>query len=342
MVHKHSHRFLVVLLIIFTLLFATVFIQFLAPLVIGALLAGIFTPLNNFISKKFKDGSNIPSLISTVLVALIIILPFITILSLLFQETQGFLEKIKTAEFYENDKAIQYVARKLNIGTEDLFSSQIAPTVRNVGEFITSNIATFLSNAANLVVNFFLLLLTIFYMLKDGKRLAKFLIDSSPLETSEEMNLYKTFKESGRAVLYGTLINAGIQGFLGGLGFLMFNLSSPIIWGFVMAFFALIPMLGPYLIFVPAAAYMFLQGKLWVAIVFLLYNVIIVSSVDNVLKPKLIGDKIKIHPFFVLISVLGGIKIFGVIGLVYGPLIASIFISLIKNYIDLSKKTANI
>ncbi|MST04305.1 MAG: AI-2E family transporter [Candidatus Pacebacteria bacterium] len=337
--HKHSHKFLIVLLIIFTLLFISVFIQFLAPLVIGALLAGIFTPLNNFISKKFKEGSNIPSLISTVLVALIIILPFITILSLLFQETQGFLEKIKTADFYENDKAIQYVANKLNVGTEDLFSSQILPTVKNVGEFITKNIATFLSNAANLIINFFLLLLTIFYMLKDGKKLSKFLIEASPLEKSEEMNLYKTFKESGRAVLYGNLITAGIQGFLGGLGFLMFGISSPVLWGFVMAFFAFIPMLGPYLVFVPAAIYMFLNGNIWVAIAFMAYNIVIVSSVDNVLKPKLIGDKMKIHPLFILISVLGGIKIFGIIGLVYGPLIASIFISLIKNYIDLSKKS---
>lgn len=340
MLHKHSHKFLVVLLVIFTLLFISVFIQFLAPLVIGTLLAGIFTPLNNLISKKFKEGSNAPSLISTILVAFIIILPFITIISLLFQETQGFLEKIKTPNFYENDRAINYIASKLDIKTTDLFSSQILPMVKNIGDFVTNNIATFLSNAANLMINFFLLLLTIFYMLKDGKRLSKFLIEASPLETSEEMSLYRTFKESGRAVLYGNLITAGMQGFLGGLGFFIFGVSSPIIWGFIMAFFAFIPMLGPYLVFIPASIYMFLNGNVWTAIVFLAYNIFIVSSVDNVLRPKLIGDKIKVHSFFVLISVLGGIKIFGIIGLVYGPLIASIFISLIKNYIELSKKSS--
>jgi len=206
-----------------------------------------------------------------------------------------------------------------------------------LGLTLSKEVGGIISNAVSLILNFFVMAMTLFYLLRDGEKFSKFLIDLSPLKTREELNLYKTFHDAGKAIFVGNFVAAMVQGLLGGIGFAIFGIPSPVLWGAVMGFLALIPFLGPYIIFLPAGVYLFATGSLTMGIIFLIYNIFIVSTIDNFIKPILIGDKISIHPLLVLLTILGGIEAFGLMGIIYGPLIAAMFLAILKVYLKHEK-----
>jgi len=333
---KESKYFLNALLVLFLALFILILAGFLAPLVLGLLLAGLGFPLYRELSKKIGDKKNLAALITVFAIALVIILPFLGVLSLLAKEAFDIFTTARDQWAVDQSfmQTLEPIAQKLNLDLGELIRNQLAPIIENIGLTISREIGGLLSDALRLALNFFVMIVTTFYLLRDGEKLANFLIKLSPLKTSDELSLYHTFREAGKAVFFGNFISAIVQGLLGGLGFLIFGIGSPVLWGTVMAFLALIPFLGPYLIFLPAAIYLFISGDALTAILFLLYNILIVSTVDNLIKPKLISDRIKIHPFLILLSILGGIKVFGLLGIIYGPLIAAVFLALLKVYLE--------
>lgn len=338
MSEKESKYFLITLLLIFFGLFVLILSGFFAPLILGIMLAGLAFPLYEELLKRWGNRKNLTSLIVVLLISLVIVLPVFGIMTLLTKEALGLLSATREQIFSEKlIGALDPFTRSFNFNAREIFETQLTPAIKNLGFTISKEIGGLLSDAVNLGLHFFVMLVTIFYMLRDGKAFANFLIEFSPLKISDELHLYQTFKDAGKAVFYGNFIASMVQGLLGGIGFVIFGLSSPVLWGAVMGFLALIPFLGPYLIFIPAGIYLIASGKITMAIIFLIYNLLIVSSIDNLIKPKLIGDKIKIHPLLILIAILGGLKIFGLIGIIYGPLIFSIFLALLDVYLKSSK-----
>lgn len=333
---KESKYFLNVLLILFLALFVLILAGFLAPLVLGLLLAGLGFPLYRELLKRFGDKKNLASLLTVLVISLVIILPFVGILSLLAKEAFDIFTTARDQWAVNQSfmQALQPISVKFDINLEEIIRNQLAPVIENLGLVLSREIGGLLSDALRLALNFFIMLVTTFYLLRDGEKLANFLIKLSPLKTADELSLYHTFREAGKAVFFGNFISAIVQGLLGGLGFLIFGIGSPVLWGAVMAFLALIPFLGPYLIFIPAAIYLFATGGTFTAILFLLYNILIVSTVDNLIKPKLISERIKIHPLLILLAILGGIKVFGLLGIIYGPLIVAVFLALLKVYLN--------
>lgn len=334
MLLKESNRILLGLFIIFLFLIAFMLGGFLTPLVLGILLASFSHPLYEKFAVRLKWNPNLAALLIVALITVVIIIPFLGLTTLLTKEAFNLL--IQNKDQFAWDKPIAQTLQELftrfNIDIVDIFETQISPTLENIGLFLTRQIGNFVSNVFVLTLDFFILILVIFYLLRDGRDLGKFLMEISPLGDRDNLRLYRTFRETGRAVFYGNFVSALAQGILGGLGFFMFGLASPIIWGTIIAFLALIPLLGAYLVFIPATLYLFLKGETFLAVGFLLYNLLLVSTVDNVIKPKMISAKIKIHPLFIVLTIFGGIKIFGLLGIIYGPLIAAVFLVLFEIY----------
>ena len=142
-----------------------------------------------------------------------------------------------------------------------------------------------------------------------------------------------------QAVVYGHLLTAFAQGLIGGLGFLVFGLSSPILWGIIIGIAGLIPMVGTAIVWVPASIYLFLVGILQDSLPYMargiglfVYGFLIIGTVDNFLKPKLIGGRAKVHPALILIGLLGGLTVFGLIGAIYGPLILAMLVTFFDIY----------
>ena len=135
-------------------------------------------------------------------------------------------------------------------------------------------------------------------------------------------------------VVFGFVITAALQGLFGALGFLIFQLSSPLVWGLIMMILALIPFLGPALVWFPIGVIQLISGNLFSGIGLLLYGAIIISSIDNIVRPKIISYKSNIHPLLILLGVVGGLKLFGFIGIVIGPVVLVFLMTILKLYAE--------
>jgi predicted PurR-regulated permease PerM len=174
-------------------------------------------------------------------------------------------------------------------------------------------------------------LFVVYYLLTDGDVLYAYILRAAPLPPRQIDFLMKEAQRGLTGVFNGQILMSVLQGFIGGLGFLVVGLPNPVLWGAVMALFALLPVLGTFMIWVPAGLYLMVTGKVLAGVFLLAYGVIIILViVDTFLRPKLLGSSIDLHPLFVLVGVLGGAAVFGFIGLFLGPLLVGVLVSVLK------------
>ena len=189
------------------------------------------------------------------------------------------------------------------------------------------------------MLDMFIVLFVMFFLFRDGKIFIDKIERIMPLKDEYRKHVFKKLNDMAYAVIYGSIIIAIIQGTLGGLGFLAFGLPSPILWGIVMMFASLIPYVGSSIIWFPASLILIFNGYLnsetnliIKGIFFILYGIFVVGTIDNILKPKLIGDKAGIHPVLVMLGVVGGLSFFGFIGVIIGPIILAMLVTFIEIY----------
>ncbi|MBU2497726.1 MAG: AI-2E family transporter, partial [Proteobacteria bacterium] len=182
------------------------------------------------------------------------------------------------------------------------------------------------------LVHFFLMMLTIYYVFRDGDRLKSYITGLLPFPVRQQNLMVNKFREMARAIIFGNGINGIIQGILGGIGFFAFGLGSPFLWGTVIGFMAFLPIIGASVVFVPATVILLINGKQGIAVVYLIYNVCYSSIMEYFVKPRLIGKGMKMNPLLVFIGIIGGMKLFGILGIIYGPLIITIFLTLAEIY----------
>jgi predicted PurR-regulated permease PerM len=181
-------------------------------------------------------------------------------------------------------------------------------------------------------VYFFFMLLIIYYLLIDGDKLAAFIIDLSPLPREHDEKLIQKFKDMAGAVLIGNGLCGLIQGVAGGIVFFLFHFNSPFLWGVIMALLAFLPIIGIGVVFIPVALYLFLKMRIASGIFFVVFYIILSGGIEYLLKPKLVGKRVKMHTLLVFFSIIGGLKMFGILGIIYGPLVATAFLTLTDIY----------
>jgi predicted PurR-regulated permease PerM len=219
-------------------------------------------------------------------------------------------------------------------------------TVEKVTSYIIDSASELVFSIPKFVLNFFVMIFVIFYLFKDGKKIIKHIKKLLPLRDIYKRHLFEKFGKVTYAIVYGYIVVAILQGILGGIGFFLFGVNSPLIWAIIMAFAALVPFVGTGLVWFPPALIKLINGILagdamitFGGALFIMYGLVIISGIDNVVRPKIIGDKAKVHPALILVGVLGGISLLGVVGLVVGPIILALFITFLKAYErDKSKK----
>ncbi len=348
---RQSNYPLIFFIILFLGLFFILILEFATPIVLAIMIAFLTKNWHEKISAKFRNRQNLAGLIIILMVVLIIITPTIIISSMaireiseLYHQIQIYITPAQIDKFLQSNNStsifIKNISENLNLNIKTLLMQDVAPTFKNIGFFILNQADSILSNVFNLILGFFMMLLTIFYLLKDRHLIKDFFSKIIPLSAQHQNHLFATFKNTCRAIFYGNFISAASQGLAGGIGFLIFGISSPLLWGIIMTIFSFFPLLGPYLVFIPVSIFLFMSGETILGLGFLAYNLIITSSIDNIIKPVIIGDKTSVHPLLILISILGGLKIFGIMGIIYGPLIIAILLTLTNIYIR--EKSPNI
>jgi predicted PurR-regulated permease PerM len=224
--------------------------------------------------------------------------------------------------------AVRWLGQYVDVGR--LGSQEfIAERLKGVSGAIASRTLGFVGGAVGFVVEVFFVIFTMYYLFRDGERLRAAAYDMTPLSDAKAREIFDRTGEVIGASVYGVLVIAVVQGVLGGLAFWVLGLPSPLLWGVVMIFLSMIPMLGSFIVWVPAAIYLGLTGHWGKAVVLAVWGALVIGSVDNFLRPKLVGERTRLHELLVFFSVLGGLQVFGVLGIVLGPVIVAITIALL-------------
>jgi predicted PurR-regulated permease PerM len=330
------------LAIIFVLfyLFYRVLSPFLTTIAWAMVLSITFYPLYKMLLKLIKRPW-IASLATLIIILILIIGPFTYIVGSLVKEITDIYSTIEEKGFEAITKKIRefpgFASVVNTIGSyitlEDFNLREGAiKTLKSIGKYIGEHISDLFKNAVVLVVNFIIMCLTIFYFLKDGETLTNYIKGLLPFPETQKKRLEQRVKEMVIAAIHGGLAVGIVQGTLGGFAFFIFGLPSPVFWGTTMAIFSLVPLFGTFIIWGPASLILILTGSYLKGIGLLLYGVLIISTVDNILKPLIIGGRTKLHTLLVFFSVLGGIKFLGFLGFILGPLIAALCLSLLEIY----------
>ncbi|HSB07467.1 MAG TPA: AI-2E family transporter [Thermodesulfobacteriota bacterium] len=328
-------------------LFYQIFSPFLLSILWGVVLAIAFHSLFHKLKKLLKQREGLSSLVMTFLVTLVIVLPF-TLLSFSLArevidtyhrleemirsgELQGYLEQVKRVPLFQS--AFDRLSQTLDLSHFDPVDF-LLKNVQQISTFLFNRATTIFKGLSTFLIGFFFSLLSLYYLFKDGDRLLEKIKEMSPIPSGERDLFLLRFEEMIHATFRGGILVAIIQGILGGLSFWILGISSPILWGTGMAILSFIPVGGTALVWVPASLFLWIQGAWVKAFILLGIGVFVISMVDNILRPALISSKTNIHPLLLFFAVLGGIQAFGLIGLLLGPLITSLCLTIIEIYIQ--------
>lgn len=322
---------------------------FSTSLVFAAIFATIFFPVYRILNKAFGKRSRLASFISCLFTLLVIALPLALILTLLAfeivnallhiseQVSQGVFDNYLIWEpgyfFYDIYQNIAPYVQ--NIGLDN-FNFDLLSKISSTATQLGNNLKDFVLNILNNIFDFFLGLVVFFfalyYFFKDGDAIVAKIIDLTPLPLKHGRAIFKKFKEVSLAMIFGIFFTAIIQGTIAGIGYAVVGLPNPIFWAIVTAVFSLVPLFGTGIIWFPASIILMITGN-WVGgLVLILWGALIVSTVDNFVRPYLIEGRAPVHPLLTFLSVLGGFFAFGPKGVIYGPIILNLLLAFLHIY----------
>ncbi len=315
---------------------------FIVPLLVSAVITYIFFPVVRWVQKLVRNRT-LASVIVALIILLLITIPIVMIVNTVSREAYG---------IYLNSRT--FIAQGDVLGSCDL---ALCTTLKDwLGDsnvrlylergtqaaitYLLENASEFIKSIPRRVVEVFITFFAVFYLLRDGDRIAAAMQQLIVTTYGKKQHIITRFNEVMYAVVYGALLIAFIQGFLGAVGFAIFGISSPITWGIAMFFLALIPYVGTGIIWVPAALILVISGVTggqpalaWKGVGLLLYGFLLIGSIDNILKPRIIGGRARVHPVLVLVGTLGGLAFMGIAGIVVGPVILAMMVTFIELYV---------
>lgn len=333
---KIQHNLLYVLLAITTLIGLFILSPYFKAAFMALLFAVLFKPLYKKM-EAWMGGRTLPSsLVATLIVMCIVIIPLSLIGFQVFQEAKQVYLSVM------NNTIDTGIAR----GVLQKYAPQIAPTfsadinqyVAKGLQWMVGNLSVVFSSVAGMLVEFFLMLFILFFIFKDGGMFKGMLKSISPFDDAHNEYLLTKVEDSMASVVKGTLIVAAAQGTLAGVGYAITGVPNPVLWGVISIFASLIPGIGTSLVIIPALIFLLLSGNVTGVIVLALWSGILVWQIDNFIRPVLVGKRTKLHPLIVLLSALGGIQLFGFIGFLIGPVIFSILAALIEIYPQITRE----
>jgi len=344
---KYSRASFLLFFALFIALSLYVLFPFLRSIILGVLVAYIFYPIYDFMFQRVGERANLAAFLTTIGVFLILLVPLSIFLGTISGDVTSFYkfskENILSGSFAQLDCSTGLLCKASDVvnnliqdpEVKKYISAGLGKLVASVLE-LTSNIVKSLPGVA---LNFFIFVFVLFYSFRDGKDALQQAMEFLPLNDSFKQDLKVQAKEVIYATVYGNIMVAIIQGIVGAIGFVLFGVSSPVLWGVVMMVAALIPFIGSVLVWFPAALIIVFQGfvfgdtsTVWKGVGLMLYGLLFISTIDNLVKPKIIGRKTSLHPLLIMLGLFGGLATMGFLGLILGPLVLAFLTSFIRVY----------
>ncbi len=296
----------------------------------GLILAYIFYPINRKVY-SITGMRNLSASIVTILVLIIVIVPVWFLTPIIVQQIFSLFSLFQALEI---TKIFQIIFPNASAQ----FVTQVSLTADTFVTKATSGILNyfldFLLDFPIILLQGFLVGLVFFFSLRDGDKFQQFVSEISPLNKSHEKVLVEQFKNLTDSLIYGHIITGLIQGLVAGVGFYIFGIKNALVLTLLAIILSIIPLVGPAIIWIPLSVYLFTTGNTNIALAFLAYNAIIVSTIDNIIKPYIVAKRSSESLIAIFIGMIGGLLVFGILGLVIGPLVITYFITLLKAYKD--------
>ncbi len=332
-----EHKGFLVLLTCVTLAFAWILLPFYGAIFWAVVLAVLFGPLQRRLALRIGGRGNLSALVTLVTCLLVAILPMSILTLMLVNEGSDVYQRVESGELDVGGYAMQAKAllpdvlqrqlERVGLSNFDNLSERLARGVLQGSEFLATKAFAIGQDTFQFVIGFFLMLYLLFFFLRDGPELVRTLRSSIPLADSFKRRLQIKFTRVVRATVKGHVVVAVVQGALGWLIFWFLGIPNPLLWGVLMAFLSLLPVVGCGLVWGPVALFLLMTDAIWQGVTLVLFGVLVIGLVDNVLRPVLVGKGTHLPDYLVLISTLGGLTLFGLNGFVIGPLIAALFIA---------------
>lgn len=315
---------------------------FLQPIILAILIGMLTIPLHERLLAKLNGRHNIASLLSLLILTLVLLIPAIMVLAAILKQGISYSLMVRewaTAEnahdFFQQSWMLDIRAWLERVLPADALSpekirSQALAMASSAGKQFAGVSTAMLGSVTTFVVDFGLVLFVLFFVLRDHNKLFEFIRHALPLSRSQEDALLKEVLDVSKSALLGSFLTAVTQGFVGGFGFFLAGIPA-LFWGSMMAVSSLIPVVGTALVWVPAAIYLFVTGETGWGIFMLVWGVVVIGSVDNFLRPLFMQGS-SMGTAVVFFSLLGGLHVFGLVGLIYGPIIFSIALVFFRLY----------
>ncbi|MCA9354026.1 MAG: AI-2E family transporter [Candidatus Kaiserbacteria bacterium] len=305
---------------------------FVSALALAAIIVTICHPLYTRIRQIVpRKNKSLAAFASTMIVLIAVIIPVTIVSSLVVKEIVSFYQELETGghSFQNSIATLESSIQTFAPG----FQIDLTEQIKVTAQWLTGNLGAIFASTLSTIFVFFIAMIGSFYFFRDGKEFLQLVIKASPLPDHEDQIIFDRMGRAVRAVATGTLLVALIQGTLVAVGFSIVGLGErAILWGSIASLGALVPGVGTTIVTAPAIIYLFFTGHLVSGVILLIWSMLIVGLVDNLIGPYLISRGNNLHPFIILISVLGGISLFGPVGFVIGPVVVTLFLVLLEIY----------
>jgi len=325
-------------LTIVTLLFIYIVRPFAYPIFWAAVLAALFYPLYKKLNLKLK-APNLSATITLCITTIAIAIPLFVLGTILITQSIDIYQKVgnnqdqismfiqKAADTVKHNS----LTARLNFD-EAFWSEKFSEGVKLVTSYIFNNLTKITQNSIIFFTMLVLSLFTLFFFLRDGEKILKTVLHLCPLGDKYEKILFQKFTYTALGTIKGIALIGGLQAVLGAIAFFIAGIQGALIWGLLMFVLALIPLIGPSIIWLPAGILLLLGGRIWQGIFILIFGFIVISTIDNFLRPIVVGKEARLHPLFILFPTLGGIMAFGPSGVVIGPIVAALLVAFWEMY----------
>lgn len=300
------------------------FLPFLGALAVAFVLSVIFSPVCEWLHRKVRF-KGLAALLTLLLIVLVVFTPLSLVAYLLFGQAQDLFAQLNQAENGNLNGALSFIEVQIHKVAPD-FTLDVEGYAKQVLNWLTQSLGSIFAGTAQAILALVIGLISLFYFLRDGTWFRKMFVYYSPLRDTYDNEIVERVKLMVNSILRGALLVALIQGVLSGIGFALFGLPNAVLWGSIAAIGALIPGVGTSIVFVPAILFLYFSSGLLPALGLFAWAAFAVGLIDNFLGPILIGRGVKVHPLFILLSVLGGLHLFGPVGFLLGPIVLSLIL----------------
>ena len=343
--------FFLTLLTAVTLAFFWILLPFSGAVLWAIAFAILFTPMYKWLRHRMGGKATLAALVTLIICLVIVILPLTMVGFSLVGEIAMLREKIKSgqldyAAYFQRilDAAPAWLTHLLNrfdLGDMNAWRERISSGAAKTSQIVATQALAIGQNTFEFLVSFFVMLYLLFFLLRDGAVLARNIRKALPLAEEQKQALLGKFTTVIRATVKGNVAVALVQGTLGGLAYWFLGVQGPLLWAALTAFLSLVPAVGGALVWAPIALYLLATGDTWQGIGLIVWGAIVIGSIDNLLRPLLVGKETQMPDYIVLLATIGGIAIFGINGFVIGPVIAALFMACWSLFSDAEEPSAS-